>query len=55
MRTRSTFRTMFVQIAAVSIAVTALWVTAVSPAAAQETPKPKAAKAGLDIMRCGTR
>jgi hypothetical protein len=46
----STFRKMFVRIAAVSVAVTALCVTPVSLAAAQVKPKPKAAKAGLDIM-----
>jgi hypothetical protein len=46
----STFRGMFMGIAAASIAVTALCVTTASPAAAQAKPKPQAAKAGLDIM-----
>jgi hypothetical protein len=41
---------MLVRVAAASIAVTSLCVTTVSPAAAQATPKPQAAKAGLDIM-----
>src|SRR5258705_12583479 len=50
MRKCSTFRTMFIRIAAASIAATALTVVAVSPAAAQAKPTPKAAKAGLDIM-----
>jgi hypothetical protein len=41
---------MFVRMAAASLAVTALTVMAVSPVAAQAKPKPKAAKAGLDIV-----
>ena len=50
MRKCPTFRTMFIRFTAASIAATALTVMAVSPAAAQAKPMPKAAKAGLDIM-----
>ena len=47
---RSTFREMFMGIAAASIAATVLSVMTVSPAAAQVKPKPKAPKADIDIM-----
>ena len=50
MRKCPTFRTMFIRIASISIAATALTVMAASPAVAQAKPKPPAAKAGLDIM-----
>ena len=50
MRKCSTCHKRFIRIAAASIAVTALCIATVSPAAAQATPKPKAAKPGLDIM-----
>ena len=46
----STVQHTFVRIAAASLAVMALSVTAVSPLAAQAAPKAKATKAGLDIM-----
>ena len=51
MRKCSTFREMFMGIAAASIAVTVLCMTTVSPAAAQAKPKAKATKAAApDIV-----
>ena len=50
MRKCSTFRTMFIRIASISIAATTLTVIAAAHAVAQVKPKAPAAKAGLDIM-----
>ncbi len=46
----STVRHTFIRITATSLAVMALSVMAISPAAAQAKPKANAAKPGLDIM-----